>query len=89
MSKIFSGSDLTTDIINEVNNSGIVGISGGRLEVRAKLKDVEKLKDNSNIIAQSTYNHPATELAIIYNGNDYTAEEAKKEIISSYDKLNP
>jgi len=89
MSKIFSCSDSTTAIINEVKNNRIVGISGGRLEVRAKLKDVEDLKNKSNIIAQSTYNHPATELAIIYDENNYTYEDAKEEIINSYDKLNP
>lgn len=87
---LFSGSDLTEDIVNEALNSGIVGINGGRLEVRKKMKEIrERLEqlENINIMALSTYDHPATELGIIYDDTVYNSKDARNEIISSYDNL--
>lgn len=87
---LFSGSDSTENIVNEALHNGIVGIHGGRLEVRKKMKEVRKeleQLESNNIIALSTYDHPATELGIIYDDNIYNSVDAKNEIISSYDNL--
>ena len=66
MVRIFQGYDNAHEILQEVIDSGIVGISGGRVEVRNKLKKVVSLaaeEGRNSVVAHSTINHPDTELA--------------------------
>jgi hypothetical protein len=87
MIKIFQGYDSASDIIAEVENNGIAGISGGRLEVRAKMKEISNIvNQESGIIAQTTYNHPSTELGFVHD-DTYDSKDAKDKIILSFDSI--
>lgn len=89
MAKIFNDFSNANDIFDEALTNDIVGISGGRLAVRQKLNEVYTLAEKGgyeDIVALSTYNHPATELAYIYNKKFYDGNQAQQEVIDSYDK---
>ncbi|MFZ2319670.1 MAG: hypothetical protein WAW12_07365, partial [Pseudomonas sp.] len=67
---------------------GITGISGGRLSTRRLLNQVHELAEaagHTHVIAHSTYNHPHTELAFIYDDDIYCADLAMKKVIAAYD----
>ena len=87
--KIFRGGDSEHDILAELKFAGIVGVSGGRLEVRAKLRMVQNLIENENLKgfwAQSTMNHPDTELGYGYDEDRHGMQEARELVIKSYDE---
>jgi len=89
MVKIFNDLSNANDILNEVLTNDIVGISGSRTAVRQKLKEVYILAERGayeDVVALSTYDHPDTELAYIYNQKFYDNNKAKQEVIDSYDK---
>ena len=89
MAKIFDDDSDANDILNEVLINNIVGISGGRIAVRQKLKEVYIIAEQSahdDVVALSTYDHPDTELAYIYDQKFYDNYKAKQEVIDSYDK---
>jgi hypothetical protein len=86
--KIFNGSAEEQEIFDELKLSGIVGVSGGRLQVRNKLENVQILIEENDLesyFAQSTINHPCTELGYGYDENRYSMEEAKGLVTNSYD----
>jgi hypothetical protein len=86
---IFNGSDSEQVILNELKTNGIIGISGGRLEVRAKLEKVQHLINTEGLEgywAQSTLNHTDTELGYGYDENRYSMQEAQKLTTKSYDE---
>ena len=85
---IFGGGDSEKEILAELKSAGIVGISGGRLEVRAKLKRVQteiEMEDLEGYWAHSTLNHPDTELGYGYDEKKYSAKEAEEAVTKSYD----
>lgn len=89
MAKIFDDDSDANDILNEVLINHIVGINGGRIAVRQKLKAVYILAEHGaheDVVALSTYDHPDTELAYIYDQKFYDNYKAKHEVIDSYDK---
>jgi hypothetical protein len=84
---IFRDTDFEQDILDKLINEGLVGISGGRLAVRAKLEKVQDLIDTEKLEgywAKSTLNHPDTELGYGYDENRYNMQEAQKLITESY-----
>lgn len=86
---IFRDTDSEQNILDELKNDGLVGISGGRLAVRAKLGKVQNLIDAEELDgywAQSTLNHPDTELGYGYDENRYSMQEAQKLVTESYDE---
>lgn len=86
---IFKGSDPEQDILDELKSVGIVGVSGGRLEVRAKLGKVQSLIDDEELDgyrAKSTLNHPGTELGYGYDEDRYSMQEAQEFVTNSYDE---
>ena len=91
---IFKDTDLEHDILNELKNNGLIGISGGRVFVRAKLVKVQNLinaEELEEYWAQFTLNHQETELGVAYDKNRYSMQEAQKHVTKSYNEklLNP
>ncbi|HEX5330635.1 hypothetical protein [Sulfuricurvum sp.] len=88
MVKIFQVHDSVKDIVDEVERLGITGISGGRLEVRAKMKEIREYLINNDpdltVDALSTLDHPSTELGVIFDTERYEREVANKEVSNSY-----
>lgn len=70
------------------SKNGIAGICGGRIAVRQKLGELSALSDaegHTSVSAQSTYNHPNTELAYAFDETEYGHKEAQLAVIASYD----
>lgn len=90
--KLFRCTDSIEDILNELIGYGLVGISGGRKEVRGFNglinEEIRRLK-LKDIFCYSTYNHPLTELSYPFNINKFNSDEAKSLVIHTYDELNP
>ncbi|PNI01495.1 hypothetical protein [Vibrio diazotrophicus] len=89
--KIFKASASAEEILQEVINYGLAGISGGRVAVRRLKSQVQVLADDNgleDICSFATYNHPYTELAYPYDLNQYSQELAKRLVIRTYDDLN-
>jgi len=84
--KHFRSSDDNNAIASEVVIRGLALISGGRIEVRNKEKEVQKiLSEQYDIkVAPLTYNHPETELGYIFRFDFYDMSEAKKTAIEIY-----
>jgi len=90
--RIFKDSDNPEDIIQEVIDYGVAGISGGRLGVRALNSIIQKLAGEwgvEYICSVSTYNHEFTELSYPHDENKFDSEYAKRLVIRAYDELNP
>ncbi len=88
---IFKGKDSEQDIFTELKAAGIIGISGGRLEAREKLERVRSLISIAELEgywAQSTLNHPETELGYGYDEGRYNIQEAQKFVMKSFDEHN-
>lgn len=87
MVKVFDASDNARDILDEVLENGIAGISGGRVGTRRKLREVAGLAEeegHESIRATSTINHPETELAFPYDDSQYELQEAKAMVERAY-----
>lgn len=85
---IFQGYNPEQDILNALKADGLVGISGGRLEVREKLKKVQDLINSEGCKtyhAQSTINHPETELGYAFDEERFSLQEAQKLVAKSYE----
>ena len=84
---IFQGFDPEQDILNELKTDGLIGISGGRVEVRNKLEKVRDLI-NGEVLqtyhAHSTINHQDTELGYAYDEERFSLKEAQDLIMKSY-----
>ncbi len=88
MVRIFKCTDAAQDVLNCVLMEGITGISGGRVSTRRLLSQVHDLAEvarHEHVIAHSTYNHPDTELAYIYDNNFYDSNQAMAKVIAAYD----
>lgn len=86
--RIFRCYDDAQDVLDCALENGIVGISGGRLSVRRLLREVHDLAvagGHEQIMALSTYDHPDTELAYIYDNELYDSAVARARIIKTYD----
>ena len=89
--KIFKASASAEEILQEVIDYGLAGISGGRVAVRRLKSQVQVLADENgleDICSFATYNHPYTELAYPYDLNQYSPELAKRLVIRAYDELH-
>lgn len=85
---IFNDADSEQDILDKLKNDGLIGVSGGRLAVRAKLGKVQDLinaEELEDYCAHATLNHPCTELGYGYDKNRYNIQEAQKLVTKSYD----
>lgn len=88
MVRIFKCTDAAQDVLDCVLVEGITGISGGRVSARRLLSQVHDLAEaagHEHVIAHSTYNHPDTELAYIYDNNFYDRNQAMAKVITAYD----
>lgn len=91
MVKIFNANDSAEQILEEVKSNGIAGISGGRLETRAKRAEVNSLAEETgyeDLRNNNTSNHPSTELAYPHDSEKYSDDEAQKLVENAFDKLN-
>jgi hypothetical protein len=91
MVKIFNDRDDAREILQEIMDNGIAGICGGRMAVRNRLKEVARIAyedDHDSIRANSTINHPATELAYPYDETRYEHQEARQAVEHAYDSRN-
>jgi MoaA/NifB/PqqE/SkfB family radical SAM enzyme len=89
MVKIFEASDNVREILDEILDSGVTGISGGRMAVRNKLREVAEMaksKGHETVIANSTINHPDTELAYPYDKSQHGHKEARRLVEEEYDR---
>lgn len=92
MVKIFRCYDAAQDVLDCALADGIVGVSGGRTSTRRLLRAVHDLAEaggHEQIVALSTYNHPDTELAYIYDNERYDSDGAQTKVINAYDLANP
>lgn len=90
--RMFKDSDSPEDILQEVIDYGIAGISGGRLGVRALNSLIQKVAEErrvEHIYSATTYNHECTELSYPHDENKYDSEYAKRLVIRTYDEFNP
>jgi len=90
MVQIFKCTDTAQDVLDCVLADGITGISGGRVSTRRLLNQVHELAEaagHERVIALSTYNHPETELAYIYDDEIYGPSQAKAKVIAEYDLM--
>lgn len=86
---IFKDSDSEQAILDELKIDGLIGISGGRLAVRAKLGKVQDLINEEELEgywAHSTLNHPDTELGYGYDENRFSMQEAQELVTKNYDE---
>ncbi|AZV46881.1 hypothetical protein C3L23_06215 [Nautilia sp. PV-1] len=94
--KIFNGSDNYEDIENEILHRGLAIVIGGRNEVRNKINEIEESvnkkfgleNSEEQSITSFTYNHPDTELGILFDESIYNYQEAEKTAIEIYEKTN-
>jgi len=87
---IFDGNEEAEVILQSMKDDGIVGVSGGRMEVRAKLSEVQDLIDEEGLKgywAQLTINHPDAELGYGYHEERYTMAQTKEYVTQAYDAL--
>lgn len=87
--EIFEGPEDAGVIFNALKDDGLVGICGGRLEVREKLKRVSALIENEALkgyYASSSINHPMTELGYAFNEALYSIEQARSYVTEAYEK---
>jgi len=92
MVQIFRCYDAAQDVLDCALADGIVGIGGGRTSTRRLLRAVYDLAEaggHERIVALSTYNHPSTELAYIYDDEFYDSDSARAKVIKAYDLANP
>jgi len=92
MVRIFRCYDVAQDVLDCALAAGIVGISGGRTSTRRLLRAVHDLAEaggHEQIMALSTYDHPDTELAYIYDNELYDSDSARAKVIKAYDLANP
>jgi hypothetical protein len=85
--KIFQNKDDAQSIFEELKSSGLVGVNGGRLEVRDKLKEVQALIEKEGLkgyFAHSSINHQETELGYGYDESRCSMEDAQKYVTQRY-----
>ncbi|UPZ07936.1 hypothetical protein M1Q10_12425 [Pseudomonas aeruginosa] len=90
MIKIFRCTDTPQAVLNVALADGVVGIRGGRTTVRNLLDRVAQLAESEgheDIVALSTYNHPYTELAYIYDSERFSNEAAKQEVVAAFNLI--
>lgn len=86
--KIFEDSDSAQDILNSIVANGVAGVSGGRVLVRQKLKEVSSLAKTSglkSILTDVTIDHPDTELGYPFDMDKFDLEDAKDKVQKAYD----
>jgi putative alpha-1,2-mannosidase len=86
---LFRGGDDEREILDALEINGLVGVHGGRLEVREKLSRVQALITELELegySAHSTINHPDTELGYGYDTDRFSPEEARRLVTAAYDK---
>jgi len=87
---IFDGTEDADVILQSMKDAGIVGVSGGRMEVRAKLSEVQALINEEGLKghwARSTIDHPDAELGYGYHEERYTMAQTKEYVTQAYDAL--
>ncbi|MGB4075541.1 hypothetical protein [Pseudomonas sp.] len=90
MIKIFEDDESTLEMLEHVLEQGIAGISGGRLETRIRLAEVQDLAErrgHKEIVALATVNHFWGELAFIFDQDIYRFDNAKQAVVDAYNKL--
>lgn len=99
--KLFQDTSAAQDILEDAKRSGVAGIYGGRLAVRALTRDVarlveqfdadadEELQGEVSIWSSQTYNHSQTELAYVYDANRFRPDQALQAVIAAYELFNP
>jgi hypothetical protein len=86
---LFRGSDDERDILDALEIDGLVGVFGGRLEVRERLSRVQALiqeLEREGFWAHSTIDHPDTELGYGYDEDRFSPEEARRLVTAAFDK---
>jgi len=86
--EIYNGVAEANEILQSLKDDGLVGISGGRVQVREKLREVANLIEEENIEeyhANSTINHPDTELGYAYDSERFTLNKAQTDVTQAYE----
>lgn len=89
MVMIFQTSDSASKILSQVLVDNLAGISGGRISVRRLLAQVAALAEVEGlerVAAHSTYNHPDTELALIYDSDLFSLNQAQEILVAAYER---
>lgn len=87
--EIFDGFEDAAVILQALKDDGLVGVFGGRLEVREKLRKVQSLIEREGLKgywADSTINHSETELGYGYNEELFSIEKARRYVVKAYDE---
>jgi uncharacterized protein (DUF433 family) len=89
--KLFQAHENPGVILQALKDHGLVGIHGGRLHVRGTLQKVEDLIEREGLegyYANSSINHPDTELGYGFNVALYSIEQAVEYVTKAYDKMH-
>lgn len=95
---LFTCSDDAQEILDALLVSEIVGVSGGRVSVRALVKRVDQAATNEGvaidqedgyIVIGPTYNHDRAELAYMYDSRKVGEQEAMDAVIAAFEKAHP
>jgi len=85
---IYKDHDFAQDILDKLICDGLVGLTGGRVAVREKLRVLQRLieaKELNICFAYATINHPNTEIGYGCDLNRYNLQEAKKNVTKIFD----
>lgn len=96
MAKIILADENIDEIANELIDNNIVGISGSRTYInkvmRKVVENIEKYNEKQSfdeykieISTPSAIDHPDANIGYLFNLNEYSYDEAKNEIINSYE----
>ncbi|MBN4183966.1 hypothetical protein QCD83_14365 [Pseudomonas savastanoi pv. phaseolicola] len=96
--KLFDTATSPVDVFDEVVNSGIAGVYGGRLAVRevasqvgglAKINGVCVSQEGGYISSGLTHNHSRTELAYMFDDRKFSVDQALDAVEKTYDITFP
>ncbi|UUA72069.1 hypothetical protein [Cellvibrio sp. QJXJ] len=85
---MYKCTDSVSDMVQSLIDDGLIGISGGRVNVRKVLDELisglnRENNDNEGYMS-TTYNHPGTELGYAWDTARFSLSEAKSIVLKNY-----
>ncbi|ALN64582.1 hypothetical protein GLA29479_3731 [Lysobacter antibioticus] len=87
----FKGSTDVKDMLQDLVDDGLIGIQGGRVEVRKRLSELDALLRREGLRGYNTatsINHPDTEIGVAFYMDLFTFNEARASLLRGYELLN-
>ncbi|MGO1003278.1 hypothetical protein [Lysobacter sp. CA196] len=87
----FKGSTDVKDMLQDLVDDGLIGIHGGRVEVRKRLSELGALLRREGLQGYNTVssiNHPETEIGVAFYMDLFTFKEARASLLRGYELLS-